>query len=222
MTAKGHPAKRGRPPKISFDDVIESAIEQLRLTPDQPLSMNALAKSLNVTPMALYRHVHDRDHLLQFVAHRLLDELKPQLPDADWSEQLHVWAASVREHFLANPGLFSILGWHEHIASAWWRQLATLARILKSAGFTKYDLADAVQWVGNAVMSAIYLEIAGQRSGYRLNHTDWQNLSGDDFIVVSELNEYLSAKSARSAFIETVERIIINLTMSRVDDRSAV
>jgi AcrR family transcriptional regulator len=210
--------KRGRPAKISLDDIVAKAIEQLSAEPEKPLSMNALAKALEVTPMALYRYVQDRDHLLQAVANKMLSQLAPTIPNAHWSQQLRVWALAVREYFLANPGLFGLLGWNEHIATAWWGQLATLARILKSAGFANQALADLVQWVGNSIMGSIYLEIAGQQSGFKLNDEDWQSLARDDVQVVEELIEHLNRKNARTVFIDSVERIIANIEASTSHD----
>lgn len=216
MTAKT--LKRGRPAKISLDDIVAKAIELLSADPEKPLSMNALAKALEVTPMALYRYVQDRDHLLQAVANQMLSELAPEIPDADWSQQLRAWSLAVRDYFLANPGLFGLLGWNEHIATAWWGQLATLTRILKAAGLRRQTLADTVQWVGNSIMGSIYLEIAGQQSGYKLNDNDWQSLSQDDAILVEELIDYLNRKNARTVFTDGVERIIANIQTSTSHD----
>jgi AcrR family transcriptional regulator len=216
MTAKT--LKRGRPAKISLEDIVAKAIEQLSEAPDKPLSMNALAKALDVTPMALYRYVQDRDHLLQAVANQMLSHLAPEIPDAHGSQQLRAWSLAVRDYFLANPGLFGLLGWNEHIATAWWEQLATLTRILKAAGLTHQSLADSVQWVGNSIMGSIYLEIAGQQSGFRLNDNDWQSLSQDDAIAVEDLITHLNRKNARTVFTDGVERIIANIQASTSHD----
>jgi len=83
--------KRGRPAKISLDDIVNEAIKQLAQDPGKPLSLNALARALGVTPMALYRYVDDRDALLQEIAGRLLHDLNPQIPEASWHEQLRIW-----------------------------------------------------------------------------------------------------------------------------------
>ena len=216
MTART--LKRGRPAKISLEDIVAKAIEQLSAAPHKPLSMNALAKALDVTPMALYRYVQDRDHLLQAVANQMLSHLAPKIPDAHWSQQLRVWSLAVRDYFLANPGLFGLLGWNEHIATAWWGHLATLARILKGAGVRDQALADLVQWVGNSIMGSIYLEIAGQQSGFKLNDEDWQSLAPDDVTIVEELITHLNRKNARTVFTDSVERIIANIEASTSHD----
>ena len=54
----------GRAPQISREAVLDAA---LRLADEQGLeavTMHAVARRLNVTPMALYRHVDDKNALL--------------------------------------------------------------------------------------------------------------------------------------------------------------
>ncbi|QSE72419.1 TetR/AcrR family transcriptional regulator (plasmid) [Rhodococcus sp. PSBB049] len=65
----GVPA-RGRPPQLSADRIVAAARAQLEHGGLASLSMRALAKGLGTTPMALYRHVGDKEQLLG----RVLDE----------------------------------------------------------------------------------------------------------------------------------------------------
>jgi len=210
--------KRGRPAKISLDDIVNEAITQLAQDPVKPLSLNALARALGVTPMALYRYVDDRDALLQEIAGRLLHDLNPQIPEASWQEQLRTWAAAMRDYFLANPSLFSILGWQEHIASAWLSQLATLVSILERTGLQGKDLADTVQWVGSTVMSTIFMEISGQKTGYRLNEADLADMQPSEVERLQALISHLRQKSAFSVFSESIERILVNIEVSASHD----
>jgi len=210
--------KRGRPAKISLDDIVNEAITQLAQDPGKPLSLNALARALGVTPMALYRYVDDRDALLQEIAGRLLHDLNPQIPEASWQEQLRIWAAAMRDYFLANPSLFSILGWQEHIASAWLSQLATLVSILERTGLQGKDLADTVQWVGSTVMSTIFMEISGQKTGYRLNEADLADMQPSEVERLQALISHLRQKSASSVFSESIERILVNIEVSASHD----
>ena len=210
--------KRGRPAKISLDDIVNEAITQLAQDPVKPLSLNALARALGVTPMALYRYVDDRDALLQEIAGRLLHDLNPQIPEASWQEQLRTWAAAMRDYFLANPSLFSVLGWQEHIASAWLSQLATLVSILERTGLQGKDLADTVQWVGSTVMSTIFMEISGQKTGYRLNEADLGDMQPSEVERLQALISHLRQKSAFSVFSESIERILVNIEVSASHD----
>lgn len=208
-------ARRGRPPKTSLDELVDKAIEMLSAEPEKPLSLNALAKAVGITPMAIYRYAADRDELLHEVANRLLQDLKPVIPDEPWPEQLRYWAFATRDYFLSNPALFTIIGWQQHIASAWLSQLAILARILQQSGLTGMALADAVQWVSHTVMGSIYMEIASKRSGSKVALSDIHKLPEDDAALVEDLMQHLWRKNARAVFTDCVERILANLEASR-------
>jgi AcrR family transcriptional regulator len=73
------------------------------------LSMRALARELGVSPMALYRHVADKDGLLDGLVESLLAEL--QLPDTSrpWASRLRELAAEVRALAGRHPETFVLL-----------------------------------------------------------------------------------------------------------------
>ncbi|MFD1812292.1 TetR/AcrR family transcriptional regulator [Rhodococcus gannanensis] len=62
--------RRGRPPTLSADRIAEAAKDRLAAGGLAALSMRALAKDLGTSPMALYRHVDDKEHLLDLVLDR--------------------------------------------------------------------------------------------------------------------------------------------------------
>lgn len=70
----------GRPARLSHDDILEAAVDIVRAGGMETLTMRALADELDATPMALYRHVGDRDALALLVVDRVLSHLS--LPDA--------------------------------------------------------------------------------------------------------------------------------------------
>jgi AcrR family transcriptional regulator len=49
--------RRGRPPSITRDQIVEKALHRLDEAGVDELTMKALAGDLGVTTMALYRHV---------------------------------------------------------------------------------------------------------------------------------------------------------------------
>ncbi|WP_430333926.1 TetR/AcrR family transcriptional regulator [Rhodococcus sp. ACT016] len=75
--------RRGRPPSLSAERIVVAAREHLEAGGLAALSMRALAKDLGTTPMALYRHVGDKEQLLGLV----LDEYSTGLGDIELPEQ---------------------------------------------------------------------------------------------------------------------------------------
>lgn len=76
----------------------------------EALSMRKLAQALDVVPMALYRHVANKDELLSGLVDVVVGEIDPPLDGADWKTAMrerilsarrallrHTWASTVME-----------------------------------------------------------------------------------------------------------------------------
>ncbi|MGC0366180.1 AcrR family transcriptional regulator [Rhodococcus sp. 27YEA15] len=66
-TSRTRTPRRGRPPTMTSEQIVEQARTHLVAGGADGLSMRALAKSLGTTPMALYRHVGDKEQLISAV-----------------------------------------------------------------------------------------------------------------------------------------------------------
>ncbi|WP_346729748.1 TetR/AcrR family transcriptional regulator [Corallococcus exiguus] len=102
-------AVRGRRPRLSRDTVVRTAVALVREQGLRQLSMRTLAERLRVTPMAVYKHVANRDELVLLCAETILQSLElpaePQEPVA-W---LRLLAGRLRAVGLAHPGLMEFL-----------------------------------------------------------------------------------------------------------------
>jgi AcrR family transcriptional regulator len=67
------------------------------------LSMRKLAQALDVVPMALYRHVANKDELLGGLVDVVVGEIDPPLADADWKTALRARILSARRALLRHP-----------------------------------------------------------------------------------------------------------------------
>lgn len=73
------------------------------------LSFRRLAGECAVTPMALYRHVRDKDDLLDRVVEHVLGDFVNHPPTAGgWREQLIALFTAARRMFLDHPGIAAI------------------------------------------------------------------------------------------------------------------
>jgi len=162
-------AKRGRPPRTSKQQIVDTAIRLLTEQPETSLSLQQLAHEIGITPMAIYRHVRDKDELLQLTTQKLLEGLKPEIPyDEPWQTQLEIWAHATRHHFLRYPALLRIIGWRNNISRAWLHHFAVLVRILRQAQLEDPALAEAALWTSKVTMGMIEMEIMA-----RVPETDW-------------------------------------------------
>src|ERR1700753_393202 len=87
----------GRAAQISREAVLAAA---LRLADERGLdavTMHAVARRLQVTPMALYRHVDDKNALLDGLVEVLLTEYPLPRAEDEWDERLGALAAGGRD-----------------------------------------------------------------------------------------------------------------------------
>jgi AcrR family transcriptional regulator len=67
------------------------------------LSMRNLAQALGVVPMALYKHVANKQELLDGMVDIVLEEIDPPAPSADWRTAVRQRVLSAREALLHHP-----------------------------------------------------------------------------------------------------------------------
>lgn len=73
------------------------------------VTMQAVANHLGVTPMALYRHVNNKQDLLDGLVESLLDEIPAPPTGASWDQQLASMGSELRKVARRHPALFPLL-----------------------------------------------------------------------------------------------------------------
>jgi AcrR family transcriptional regulator len=114
-------ATRGRPARapLSRQQVLRAALAYVDQHGLEALSMHKLGAALGVKAMSLYKHVADKDDLLDGIVALLWEEIPADPPPGgDWREAIRQLAASLRglvhRHPAAAPLLTSRRGFHEH------------------------------------------------------------------------------------------------------------
>jgi AcrR family transcriptional regulator len=67
------------------------------------LSMRRLAQELGVVPMALYKHVSNKDELLDAMVDVVIGEIQPPDPKLDWKSAVRTQILSARQALLRHP-----------------------------------------------------------------------------------------------------------------------
>ena len=122
-------------PGLSTERVVDAALRMADEGGLEALSLRRLAAALGVTPMALYRHVRNKNHLLDLMADRLLEQL--DLAPADlpaWQARLRRLAASLLAVLEAHPAAPMLLS-RPFASPAALRVSGALLAILDRAGF---------------------------------------------------------------------------------------
>jgi AcrR family transcriptional regulator len=94
--------------QLSQEQIVAEAIKLLDENGIENLSMRNLGTRLNAGATSLYRHVANKDELIELVADEVYAEI--HVPDGDWRESVIATATSVREMILRHPWVASVLG----------------------------------------------------------------------------------------------------------------
>jgi AcrR family transcriptional regulator len=105
--------KRGREqPALSREQIVAEAIRLLDKEGLETLSMRNLGKQLGAGATSLYRHVANKDELIELVIDEVYGEIVvPEVAEpAEWRASAEVCTKSVRAMILRHPWVASVLG----------------------------------------------------------------------------------------------------------------
>ncbi|MFJ8473567.1 TetR/AcrR family transcriptional regulator [Kitasatospora sp. NPDC094011] len=165
MTARNTTAPRRQP--LGRERIID---ETWALAADRGLAavtMRAVADRLGVTPMALYRHVGDKQGLLDGLVERLLGEIRLPDPDLPWPDRLAQLAQGIRAVARAHPDLFPLLFARSAITEPARRPREAAYSALREAGLDQTHVERAERMLSTFVLGFASSEAAG-----RFEHID--------------------------------------------------
>src|SRR5918995_7072032 len=89
---------------LTPDRVVDAALEVADADGIEATSLRRLAATLGVTPMAIYRHVRNKSHLLDLMAERLLEQIDVAADEATtWQDRLLRLLGSYQAVAAAHP-----------------------------------------------------------------------------------------------------------------------
>jgi AcrR family transcriptional regulator len=110
MCAVGGPRVRD----LDLDRIAEAGLAIADALGPSGVTMRAVAERLDVTPMALYRHVENKAGLVALVVERGISELPlPTVTGRGWRDDLWELAAWMRERHLAHPAVVPLRATYE-------------------------------------------------------------------------------------------------------------
>jgi AcrR family transcriptional regulator len=88
---------------LSRDRILAAAVTLADRDGVESLSMRRIGQQLGVVPMALYKHVANKDDLLDGMVDVVVGEIDPPLEGADWKTALRERVLSARRALLRHP-----------------------------------------------------------------------------------------------------------------------
>jgi AcrR family transcriptional regulator len=131
--------------KITRELVLVTALELIDRDGADALSMRRLAAALDRDPMVIYRHAPGKAALLDGIVETVMDQLRVDPADPDWTAQLRAVARDYRALALAHPHVVPLLVTRPLATPlalrprGTLRPLEDLLALLTSAGFSGAD-----------------------------------------------------------------------------------
>lgn len=132
-----------RPPPLTRARIVRAA---LRLVDEQglaALTMRALATDLEVSPMALYNHVRDKEELLDLMLDLMLGEVDCSPTEGDWITQLRTLVCNFHQALSAHHHLAQVYSSQVRIGPHGLAIIERAVGLLLQAGFSRPDAASA-------------------------------------------------------------------------------
>jgi len=152
-------------PPLSRLEIVDAALAHARAGDLEQLSLRRLAAELDVSPMALYRHVRDKDDILEAVADALLSEAG--LPDAALgpADHLVALAVSLRGVLATQPALVDVFGRRPQVGPMAVARLAAARDVLVAAGHRVEEAQRRYAAVHTYTVGYCALDTARRRTG---------------------------------------------------------
>lgn len=133
---------------LTLDGIVDAAAELIENEGLEGLTMRRLAQRCGASPMALYRHVADKQELLHAVVERQLADV--ELPDTEgmpWREAITQVVMAIHREFLAHPHLSEVLAVQHVDAIAIFRGTEVILQALRSAGLDEREAVRALDTI---------------------------------------------------------------------------
>jgi AcrR family transcriptional regulator len=121
--------------RLSRERVLLAAMEHADAGGLEALSMRTLAEALGVAPMALYRHVANKDDLVDAMVDIVFNEIDLPLGGADWRTAMHRRAMSIRDVLSRHRWAVGLMESRTHPGPANLRHHDAVIGSLRAAGF---------------------------------------------------------------------------------------
>ena len=125
------------------------------------VSLRRLASEFGVTPMALYRHVRDKQDLINAMAESVMEGLDLTVgfrASMSWTDRVRRAMLNFRDQIEERPLALQLqIAYSGDNLSAFWRPIEDVLGILLSAGFNPRDAAKLIRIVSNLLAGYLLL-----------------------------------------------------------------
>ena len=164
MTVNQVPRRRGRPPRVSREQILAAALRIVDANGLEQLTMRRLGAELGVDPMTIYGHVPDKTALFDGLVELVLAEVTLPGRTSEWAHDFRAAAHAARATLLAHPYLIPLLGTRPPVTQPAFTLWESLTSILLEGGLSEEQAADGADCLGRLLIGHALAE-AGQPPG---------------------------------------------------------
>jgi AcrR family transcriptional regulator len=132
----GVPSESRSRRRLSRERVLRTAIERADAGGLEALTMRTLAEMLEVAPMALYRHVADKDDLIDAMVDAVFTEVGLPAGGGDWKTAMRRRAIAIRDALARHRWAIGLMESRRHPGPANLRHHDAVLGRLRAAGFS--------------------------------------------------------------------------------------
>ena len=151
---------RGRP-GLTRGAVVARALEIGTADGLEAVSLRRLAQELGVTPMALYRHVRDKQDLINAMTEVVLDGIDATVgfrPEMTWTERMRLAIDNYKQQIDARPLALPLsIAYTGEGPRSFWKVLEDLLAILLDAGFGRREAIVLIRMISNLLAGYLLL-----------------------------------------------------------------
>jgi len=178
----------------------------LRLVDEHGLSaltMRALATELQVSPMALYNHVRDKEELVDLMVDLILGEVDLSTIAGDWATQMRALVCSFHQVLTAHPSLARVYSTQVKIGPYGLRIMERGLELLLQARFSPPEAADA--------FFALYTYTVGYHQMGRVDPRDYSALPPEQIPSITAITDHLNGAHQHGRFEYGLDALLAGL-----------
>jgi AcrR family transcriptional regulator len=151
MATKSEEAARAREP-LTKERILETAVALADERGVESLSMRRVAQELGVVPMALYKHVANKDEMLDGMVDVVAAEIDPPIEGADWKTTMRERILSARRALLRHPWASRVLETRGEPTPTVIGYIDSMMGVFLSGGFSVDLMHHAMHVMGSRIL----------------------------------------------------------------------
>jgi TetR/AcrR family tetracycline transcriptional repressor len=193
---------------LSADAIVQAALEIADADGLDAVTMRAVGARLGAAAMSLYRHIPNKDALLELMADKVLAGLPDPDPGGDWRQELHTFFLAFHDLLLEHPAVAHVMIEMALAGPELSMRGENVLACMLGAGFdepTAAQMISAFTW--HTVGGSLYA-IARRNPAHEDRDVRLRNLPADQFPSVHRVTPYLATDDSREGFADALWHLI--------------